>query len=194
MSKVFCIGMFRTGTTSLGQALEILNYNTLHGPWWPDEMIRDPFYKKPLDWPNYYPIVQRLTQEYDAFQDYPWMYLFRECYAWFPDAKFILTIRDPETVVASTINQFKVIKPLYCLPPSKKIIRQRYTSHLYQVIDFFRDKDNLLIINLESGDGWNELCSFLDYDVPNVEFPHCNRVHYPGWVRKVIRNLLATCS
>ena len=46
MEKVFCIGMFKTGTTSIGHKFDILDYKTLHNPWRPEGiMIRDDFFK-----------------------------------------------------------------------------------------------------------------------------------------------------
>lgn len=62
MSKVFCIGMFKTGTTSIGKAFEILGYKTHHGPWFSDEIIRDEWFAKKDRWPEYYlKIKKRLT-------------------------------------------------------------------------------------------------------------------------------------
>ncbi|NEO15303.1 MAG: hypothetical protein F6K59_23155 [Moorea sp. SIO3F7] len=32
--KIFCIGMFKTGTTTLGATFEDLGLKTFHGPYW----------------------------------------------------------------------------------------------------------------------------------------------------------------
>ncbi|MCK5581988.1 MAG: sulfotransferase [Candidatus Omnitrophica bacterium] len=181
--KIFCIGMFRTGTTSLGYALETLGYKTLHGPWWSDGMLKDPFYEKPQMWPPYYSLIKSTIKNYEAFEDYPWMYLYEECDKWFPDAKFILTIRDPERVVASTINQYGSSgRPLWKMPSRNKIIK-RYLTHFYRVVNYFRSKKNLLIMNLEAGDGWNKLCPFLDVNEVNLEFPHRNKGNYESRIQ-----------
>lgn len=34
MSKVFCVGMFKTGTTTMGSVFQMLGYKTVHGPIW----------------------------------------------------------------------------------------------------------------------------------------------------------------
>ena len=169
--------MFRTGTTSLGRAFEILGYKTFHGPWWSEGMLYDQFFKKPGRWPRYYELIKSKIKNYEAFEDYPWMYLYEECDKWFPDAKFILTVRDPERLVASQINQCRQNVPFWTFwrMQSRKKIRKRYLSHLDRVVNYFEDKKNLLIMNLEAGDGWNKLCPFLGVDEVDSEFPHLNK-------------------
>lgn len=176
--KIFCIGMFKTGTTSLGSAFDILGYKTLHGPWWSGGMLKDPFYQSPEMWPEYYPLIIKKANEYTAFEDYPWMFLYKECDKWFKDAKFILTERNPDNVVKSSINQFRTALVPPDETPSPQEFRDRYENHRENVMDYFRNKDNLLIMNLEKRDGWNLLCPFLGVDQIVSEFPHLNKGFY----------------
>ena len=46
--------------------------------------------------------------------------------------------------------------------------------YIYQCTADTRPED-LLIVDWEKGQGWKELCSFLNKSVPNVSFPHDNR-------------------
>jgi len=105
--KIFGIGMFKTGTKTLGAALTKLGFRTLSGPWWPEEMINDPWYEQSERWTEYYDVIKSQVEKYDTFEDYPWMYLYEECDHWWPESKFILTIRDPDRVAVSDINMLK---------------------------------------------------------------------------------------
>ena len=49
---------------------------------------------------------------------------------------------------------------------------QNYYRHHSRVLDFFKDKrDMLLEMNIIAGEGWEALCSFLEIPVPDVPFP-----------------------
>ena len=41
--------------------------------------------------------------------------------------------------------------------------------------DHFAGRDNLLVMDLERGDGWPQLCTFLRLDIPKLPFPHANK-------------------
>jgi hypothetical protein len=176
--KVFCVGMFKTGTTSMGRALEILGYHTLNGPWWPNGiMLADPWYERPEEWKRYDAVIRSQAEKYDAFQDYPWMYCFKECDRWFPGSKFILTLRDPDQVAESDIRMWrKVNVPADQIPPRSKFI-SRYNAHYESVARYFAGRNDLLTINITAGVGWREICEFLDKPLPEKEFPHLNQGH-----------------
>jgi hypothetical protein len=58
----------------------------------------------------------------------------------------------------------------------KEYFTNFYNNHNQQVIDYFADKpDKLLVICWENKDGWNKLCDFLNKSVPKVPFPHLNK-------------------
>lgn len=176
MSKVFCIGMFKTGTTSMGKAFEILGLKTLNGPWWPKGlMINDPYYERADEWCLYHNNIKKIINLYDAFQDYPWMFLYKEISEWFPDSKFILTMRNPNDLASSDINMLKRLgHPENSIPSEKKLIN-RYVSHKDEVLKYFSKKKNFIEFDLFKGDGWKKLCDFLNFDIPNEDFPHLNK-------------------
>jgi hypothetical protein len=48
-----------------------------------------------------------------------------------------------------------------------------YDLHIKNVIEYFKDRpEDLLILNIFEGDGWDKLCDFLSIPVPDVPFPH----------------------
>ncbi len=174
-TKVFCVGMFKTGTTSMGRALDMLGYTTKHGPWWTDGILVDNWYERPEEWLKYHEQIRSEAEQYDAFEDYPWMYLHKECDEWFPGSKFILMERDAEQVAESDLNMWRAngVKP-EDWPPKQKFI-DRYQNQFNAVVEYFKGRpDDLIIINLSNGDNFDKLCAFLGKDKPLLPFPHSN--------------------
>ncbi|WP_319577407.1 sulfotransferase [uncultured Desulfobacter sp.] len=52
--------------------------------------------------------------------------------------------------------------------------RKKYREHNRSVIDYYGEK-NILIMNINSGDGWDALCDYLGRHIPNIDFPHANK-------------------
>lgn len=172
--KIFCIGFHKTGTTSLAQALRILGF-TVTGP----NGVNDPDIAR-----NASGLIKSLVNDYDAFQDNPWPIFYKELYQDFPDAKFILTCRNPEKWINSQVRHFgrqetpmrKWIYGKGCPEGNESIYLQRYQKHNRDVKAYFRKKRKpLLVLDLEKGDGWNKLCPFLNLPVPDASFPHANK-------------------
>jgi len=169
LNKVFCIGMFKTGTKSFGTAMRILGYNVLDRPWF---ILNDNWYKNPASWPHYYNQIKECALQYDTFSDAPWMFVYEQCDKWFPGSKFILTLRkDAETVAKSDLWQWRNKK----VKPTIKEFIDRYTNNNFRIRNYFRDKNNLLEMCFENGDGWEKLCKFLNKPIPKKPFPHTNK-------------------
>jgi hypothetical protein len=172
--KIFCIGFHKTGTTSLASALETLGYRVT-GP----NGVYDPNIAK-----NVYAMAYDLVDKYDAFQDNPWPIIYKELDAKYPNSKFILTLRSPESWIKSQTGYFgrdetpmrKWIYGVGCPKGNEDIYMKRFENHNKEVIDYFKNRpEDLLLLNLSKGDGWKELCSFLKADIPNIPFPHANK-------------------
>lgn len=88
--KIFCIGRNKTGTTSLEKALRDLGYKMGNVPKG-ERLLKD--YEKS----DFGPIV-KFCKTAQAFQDAPfsWPYTWLVLFEHFPNAKFILTVRDEE--------------------------------------------------------------------------------------------------
>ncbi len=87
-NKIFCIGFNKTGTTTLEQALKDFGYKM--GDQRKGELLFDNWKKR-----NFKPII-KFCRTAEAFQDIPFSlpFTFQILDYAFPDAKFILTIRD----------------------------------------------------------------------------------------------------
>jgi len=172
--KIFCIGFHKTGTSSLASALKTLGYRVT-GP----NGIRDPDIAD-----NVYALADSLVNEFDAFQDNPWPVIYKYLDEKYPNGKFILTIRSTESWIKSQVSHFgrretpmrEWIYGTGCPKGNEKIYTERFDKHNEEVIDYFKDRPNdLLVLDLSKGDCWDKLCSFLGADIPDIPFPHANK-------------------
>lgn len=176
--KVFGIGLNKTGTTTLGTALETLGYR--HQSVRPDlqrAWLRGDREK-----------VFAVTDAYESFEDWPWPLMYKDLFARYPDARFVLTMRSsPETWLKSLKAHAMFTKPLwscrkgaygYHYPHhSEQAHLDFYNRHHDEVVAFFEAQgamDRLKVICWEQGDGWPELCDFLGIDAPEGAIPHAN--------------------
>ena len=173
-AKIFGIGFHKTGSTSLAVALEQLGYRVT-GP----NGVQDPDIEH-----NVRAMVHSLVDEYDAFQDNPWPIVFEELDERYPRSKFILTVRDPGSWIRSQVRHFgtnetpmrRWIYGVGAPKGNEDVYVARYNKHVQDVLAHFTGRpDDLLVIDIVSGDGWEGLCGFLSKDVPDKPFPHANK-------------------
>ncbi len=171
--KVFGVGFHKTGTTSLAAALYMLGYNVCGYFGNRDTDIATTAVETAFD----------LADRYDAAQDTPWPVLYRELDERYPNSRFILTIRPSDQWVASVVKHFKRHRIpshewIYGVPTAadnEATYVERYERHNAEVIEYFADRpESLLVMDLGRGDGWDELCPFLDLRVPTEPFPTQN--------------------
>lgn len=155
MQKIFAIGLSKTGTNSLVDALKHWGINLLH-------------------YPSYANI--NTPQNVDGMADIPTVRFYKDLDRKCPGSKFVYMIRDKEEWLdscekhlkrrpPSTLgkwgneNRLAVYGTLYF---DREKFSQVYDIHDYDVRDYFKDReDDLLIINICAGEGWHELATFL---------------------------------
>jgi hypothetical protein len=189
-------GFGRTGTLSLKTALERLGMGPCHHMYEvrqsPEQIAfwQDASLGKPLDW-------DQVFAGYTSQVDWPAAAYWRELSAHFPQAKVILTVRDPEAWYASIVRTI--------LPSSERgrtddpdpigragseiiyrialqgIFQDRLADKAHALEVFARHQrevietipaDRLLVYNVS--EGWAPLCRFLGVDVPDDPFPSGN--------------------
>lgn len=164
--KVIGVGFARTGTTSLGYALEVLGYNH-HGP------DMDLLAKMEENRGAATAVALRKAARFTALSDWPWLLLYRELDAAF-DAKFILTIRDEDKWLASYRRMITrsagVAREMIFGDLTDDGLLRAYREHNESVLDYF---DDVLVVDWTKH-GWQELCTFLSTPVPDIPFPHLN--------------------
>jgi hypothetical protein len=168
--KIFCVGFNKTGTTSLKMALEGFHYSV--GNQLEAEKLSGAYHHEKWD------LIIRYCESACAFQDVPfsWPNLYRQLYDAYPDAKFILTVRDDEAQWYKSLLKFHT-KRYGRLPTREDLQASMYASkgwewdnyvnrygadqtdiwneemrvndyvkHNEDVLEFFRDKPGQLLV------------------------------------------------
>lgn len=184
--KVFGIGLSRTGTKSLTSALNILGIKTIHYPD-DDTTLRE------LIEGNY---NLSLLQHFDGITDITVSPFYPQLDELFPNSKFILTVRNKAEWLKSLEKHWQG-RPAFvdydnnspvnneihmnirrllrsanygCYEFSCHRLSYVYDQHYQSVIHYFKDRPNdLLVLDICNGDGWEKLCPFVNK--PFVDFP-----------------------
>ena len=193
--QVIGAGFGRTGTMTLKTALEQLGFAPCHHMYevilHPDQA---PFWERAakgqkMEWDHVF-------ANYRASCDWPSCAFYKQLADYYPDAKVILTLRDPHAwyrSVSSTI--MPAMKGPLVTPDGKRVgppgdfaplligektFGNRFDeAHMIEVFDRHNEevkrtipKDRLLVF--DAAQGWEPLCRFLDVPVPEMPFPHAN--------------------
>lgn len=180
--KIFGIGIGRTGTKSLNEALRILGYKCIH--WSPDKATK----REVISGTK----VSRMVEKRDVIIDTVLPILhYREYAKRFPDAKFILTTRNEQGWLKSIkkhtmgirINNSEnfsaelygslILKGWDFGKERDKELLKLFRKYNKEVETFFKDSPSrLLKIDITSGEGWEKLCKFLKKPIPKIKFPN----------------------
>lgn len=178
-TKVFCIGFMKTGTTTLNRALSILGYRVSHNSWrWLNLIFRK-------DWNA----IKARMNNWDAVEDNPIPLIYKELDKLFPQSKFILTTRDPDSWFNSVSYHIGDLKsPMHewlfgkgkALPKNDKLHTIHvFIKHRESVIEYFKNRPNdLLIIDITKVENWDVICAFLGEKIPDTKFPHANQTQF----------------
>jgi hypothetical protein len=189
--SVIGAGYGRTGTLSLKGALEQLGYVKCHHML---EVIKNPEQNAAwmaaargdtVDW-------DALLDGYQAAVDWPACHFYRELADYYPDAKVVLTVRDPAAWFESISNTtLRVIKQGLERDPdginlgSELVVKAAFQGNLddadharaifeahTEEVTSAIDPDRLLVFDVR--EGWEPLCAFLGKPVPAGAFPRTN--------------------
>ncbi|MGZ3267781.1 MAG: sulfotransferase family protein [Croceibacterium sp.] len=188
--QVIGAGLGRTGTMSLKFALEHLGFGPcyhmiefmahipVHLPLWLDVIEGRPNWDAMFD-------------GYASTVDYPGCTYWRELVAKWPEAKVILTLRDPdswfesanETVLSSRMRNMLADTPIERFMNAS--VNQDFGDGIDDrafMIDYFRRWNDAVIAEVpadkllmfQAKDGWEPLCEFLGVPVPPEPYPRVN--------------------
>lgn len=194
--KVVGAGFGRTGTLSLKTALEKLGFGPCYHM---VEVFPRPAHVKmwhrlafenSIDW-------DLLFGDFRATVDWPAARWWREIAAHFPDAKVLLSVRDPEAWYKSMIET--IYQPMKSPAPDgvsdlirlqNEMVRKSILSETFD--NRFEDKAHALevferhtkevcdaieparLLVFDVREGWAPLCRFLEVPVPDEPFPRLN--------------------
>jgi len=195
--RVIGVGLGRTGTLSLKVALERLGCGPCYHMM---EVFEHPDHVRlwaaaargeAVDWND-------LFAAYQATTDWPACTFWRSLVAAYPEAKVLLSVRDPERWYESVHGTiYQVFRHQFSAPggmPELEAYRDMIQAVVWegtfggrfedraQAIEAFRrhtadvvgdvPPERLLVYEL--GQGWEPLCAFLGVPVPDEPFPHLN--------------------
>ena len=191
--KVIGAGFGRTGTMSLKLALEQLGYtkcyhmlevaqNAGHAEQWAALTERGE-----MDWDG-------IFEGYQASVDWPSAAFYQEQMAQYPDAKVVLTTRDPDKWYESCSNTiFAAMAMAREKAPDNAQMKMGYQlvmqntlggkagdrEHCKAVFETHNAEVQRIVppeklLVFEVAQGWSPLCSFLGVPVPEADFPRVN--------------------
>lgn len=182
-TRIFGIGMHKTATTSLHSALRILGIDSAH---WQSAHWAKAIWKQMVEGAR----SITLEQHY-ALSDLPIPLLFKELDLAYTGSKFILTKRAPEKWLESVrrhwdadYNPFRKNWDSDCFTNKihnlvyhskqfdAEVFMTRYLEHNREVVRYFKDRPgDLLVMEMDEGAGWPELCGFLGAPIPSDRYP-----------------------
>lgn len=169
--KIFGIGFHNTEINFLAAALRTLGFNVT-GP----NGVKNPNIRNDV-----HQMAHKLVEKHDAFLNNPWPILYKELDQRYPGSKFILTMHPTDEWIANLVQNFgKNTTPMRewiygvgCPEGNEQIYIDRYERHNKEVLEYFKSSpDDLLVLNISEGDGWEKLCPFLSKEIPNIPFPY----------------------
>lgn len=183
-------GLGRTGTLSLKQALEHLGFAPCYHMF---EVVEDPH--RPTAWieaaTSPAPDWDGIFNGYRATVDWPAATYWRQLADAYPQAKVILSRRDPETWFESTQKTIFNLKHLGEMSPPFRTMLDLTVYGMFDgriddrdhCIDVFERHNRAVIATIaadrllmfEARQGWEPLCAFLGCDVPRSPYPHLNK-------------------
>lgn len=193
MVRVIGAGFGRTGTHTLKTALEALGFGPAYHMY---EVFQHPEHAtiwqaaargEAVNW-------DEVLGAYDSTTDWPAAAFYDQHLARWPDARVILTIRDPESWYRSCRNTIAHGIETWEIPPDEDQVPEMIREVIWEgTFDGrFADRDHALTVYNRHNDevrahvpdhqllvyevrqGWEPLCRFLGVPVPDAPFPHTN--------------------
>ena len=184
-TRIFGIGMHKTATTSLHQALQLLGLDSFH--WGTGEA--------PLIWQEMNALGRSKTlEQWYALSDLPIPLLYEKLDRAYPGSKFILTIRNEVDWLGSVQrlwdakhnptrwvwDVYPFTNHIHTVMYGTKdfdalVFLKRYRQHNAEVLDYFKDRpEDLLMLDMDAPEQWPQLCAFLNYPIPTTPYPRRN--------------------
>jgi hypothetical protein len=214
--KLIGVGFGRTGTTSLKAALEEIGFGPCYHM---SEIFRHPGHVetwlaaaegRPVDWKTFF-------KDYQATVDWPGCSFYKELMALYPDAKVLLSVRDPEAWYQSCLDTIYQISHAFPISPVGKYLpgigknfrmiqrlvwqdtfHGRFLDKAYAIEIFQRNTEEVKrlvppekLLIYEVKEGWEPLCRFLEIPAPDKPFPRMNDTRE---FQKRVRVVQAVCS
>jgi hypothetical protein len=176
--RIFCIGLNKTATTSLHEALTMLGFESLH---WGGPAVRKIV---EVSIAAGEPLLTRLDPRFDAFSDVlPLSENYELLEEQYPGSRFILTVRPVDDWIESRRRHVEKNRLRHAtgdyrgafLTVDEESWRQEWKRHVEHARSHFEGRDDFLEVDLTRCHDWDPLCRFLGVPVPPQPFPWKNR-------------------
>lgn len=193
--RVLYVGHGKTGTSSFGTACEVLGYKLVEN----ESGLTKKVNAGDLD------EVLEIADKYTCYEDYPWLYLYKEFDERYDNIKFVLGVRPEEEWFKSM--SYQAMRPR-TVERRQEVDEAHYNQYVRYMDDpkyfplkhdeaiamylkwnedikkYFEGRDDFMVFSVWQGHGWKELCEFLDKPVPDLPFPYRkNAWPYPNYDR-----------
>ena len=199
--KVVGAGYPRTGTSSLKLALEQLGFGPCHHM---REIIMNP--PSAAAWVEAAegrPDWDAIFDGYQSCTDAPGCSFWRELADYYPDAKVLLSVRDPEEWFASTqatVFSDEMLGRQFDSPMQDffgKVVTREFSGQIhdreFMLAQYERHKQEVIaaipaprLLVYDVREGWAPLCGWLGVPVPETPFPHTNSREEMAEIRRTI--------
>ena len=199
--KVIGAGYPRTGTSSLKLALEQLGFGPCHHM---REVIMNMASARLwIEAGDGHPDWEAIFEGYQSCTDAPGCSFWRELAEVYPDAKVLLSVRDPDQWFEST--QMTVFSDqmlgrqmgLGMADFFAKIVTREFGERIhdrdFMLAQFERRKQEVIaaipaprLLVYDAREGWEPLCAWLGVAVPDTPFPHANTRAEMAHIREAV--------
>lgn len=190
---VFGIGLNKTGSSSLHRAMELLGYNSVHYIY-NDKILKDIVADNISNKKNIFDGIKNIDCYFDYLpwishrSEFPLNHLYKTIDKQYPNSLFIYNTRNINDWLESRYRHIERVTNADLSVLSKQHPHNIYFNRDKQawteeyidldlgIKEYFFDRPNdLLIIDICNGDGWDKLCTFLNKPIPNQQFPWVNK-------------------
>lgn len=184
-SKIICIGLHKTATSSLDVALKEYGYRVAGYFGINDPKVAEVALSQGIE----------ILEDNDAAQDDPWYLIYKGLDLAYPNSRYILTTRDSNKWIKSCVQHFggsrnEVRRWFYGEGKDDPIGNEEHwiktkERHEADVREYFRKRpESFIEIDITAGDDWDKLGPFLGID-KRGPFPKTNtvsqRLHHKLW-------------
>lgn len=182
-------GVGRTGTASLKVALEMLGTGQSYHM---SDVLQDPERVKTwIEVANGNADWDKIFEGFGSSVDYPGCTFWKALADYYPEAKIILTVRDPvrwfesidETIMSQMLVEGTKGSPFGEL--MQRIVWGTVDNRMQEkdfMVSYFENRNKEIIESVPAErllvfkvkEGWGPLCEFLSLPVPDEDFPHIN--------------------
>lgn len=186
--KIICLGFHKTGTTSLSAVMDDLGYLVSSKRIAAEELSDEIAYRH----------IDKIMPQYDFFHNFPFPLCYKYLEQHYPDAKFILTSRDPDSWLKSAVSyyggaergSFKWVYGVSVVEGNEARMKEVYTRHLEDVRRHFTGNSKFIEVPMEAflKPMSQALADFVGHpEAAGRPFPHKNQ---GGTLRGIFQNFV----